>query len=103
MRIIFLQDFGGVETNEIHYLQGETVEIPDGIAAVLIREHRAMAAPEVSEVPEVSEIVTEPSADVESVDESITPQSEAVALDIEAEVQPKANKRNRPASAKEKT
>lgn len=43
MKVKFLQDFRGVETNEAYYRKGEVVNLDDQMAAHLITEGRAKA------------------------------------------------------------
>ena len=44
MKIQFLTDFRGRETNEQYYTEGEVIDLPEGIAKALITTGRAKSA-----------------------------------------------------------
>ena len=44
MYIKFLQDFQGTETNNIFYLRGQVVDVPEGVASRCILDERAVRA-----------------------------------------------------------
>jgi len=41
MKILFLQDFQGVETGNVFYQRGQIVQLDDGVAARLVADKRA--------------------------------------------------------------
>lgn len=58
MKIKFLQDFRGRETNEQFFERGQVAEFEDGVASRLVADGRAEFVPVVVEVAPV-EVVTE--------------------------------------------
>lgn len=50
MKLKFLQDFQGRETKEIFYVKGQEVDFDAEIAAVLVRDNRAVEIVEPIEV-----------------------------------------------------
>ena len=70
MKIKFIQDFGGKETNEVHYKNGEIIDVPNNMAERLISDGRAIFAeghgitnaentPQFEEVPASPEVPQE--------------------------------------------
>lgn len=58
MKIKFLQDFRGRETDEVFYKFGDEVDLPDGVATRLVNDGRAeFVKVEVVEAVEVIEPV----------------------------------------------
>lgn len=46
MKVIFITDFQGVETNEMFFRRGDVAELDDDTAARLITDKRAEAVPD---------------------------------------------------------